>query len=802
MISLDVRQACRRVVATPLLALGAMLTLALGIGSALVMADVLDRLLLRAPAQVHDAERIARVYVRSARAYVDRIDYATFEALQGMDDELEASAVYFSESLTLGRGAGARRVEAVAHSRAYFDVLGVRPLIGSWVDVPGAPREDAAVISHALWQREFGGSRGVLGQPLRIGLDTYSIVAVAPPGFAGIGLNAADVWLPLGVRAEATYGSRWQRDAFFLQAIARLRRGVTRERASERATAAYRATHDRDRDKTNSIVLGDLRPARAPGAPAGTRVEVLVAGMSILVLLITCGNAANMLLVRGLQRDREFVVKTALGASRGRLLREVLAEAGLLAAGAGLVALVVVATGGTLIRRLFLSPLTAMSSPLDARLVLLSVVVCLAAALLLGVAPALRLTARRALNPGHSTTEPPSRILDVFAAAQLAFSLPLVVAAALFVLSLWSARHQDFGMRTDRVAVVTMNVSELGRPIESHALYRQIQARIALLQQVESTALVQNMPMQSMMTSIIEVPGKDLLQGPLSSESLPAFNAVDPSFFTLMGMRLLQGRLFTEAENRSGAQSVAVITESMARGIWPGENPVGKCFYMGGKNGPCTQVVGVVADARLFPSIRPTEQWASVYYVPLEQHAGTSSRTLLVRTSGDPSPLLRTLRREAQTAAADLPYVSVHVFDDIFQSLLRPWRLGSTVFAVFGALSTVIAAIGLAVVAAYGVTRRSREIGIRSALGAEPAQLVRLVLRRSLVVAGGGLAVGSIVAWATGRILVAQLFEIRPNDPRVLMAAPAGLLLVGLVAAWVPARRAARVDPAAALRAE
>jgi putative ABC transport system permease protein len=803
LIPSEARQALRRLAATPVLSLAAILTLAIGIGSAVVMVDVLDRLLLRAPAQVTDPDRVARIYVRMGDSYMGRTGYATFEALESMRDELEASAAYFTESLSLGRGSGARRLEALAHSGGYFAVLGVQPEIGSWTEASNPAREDVAVISHALWQQEFGGAPDVLGKPLRLGLDTFSIVAVAPRGFRGIGWKPVDVWLPLVPRARATYGREWKSAAaMFLELMARLRPGVSRERVNEIATAGYRARHTQPWDKNRNVVLGDIRPARGPAAPAGTRVEVLVAGMSIVVLIITCGNVANVLLVRGLRRDREFVVKTALGASRARLVREVLLEAALLAAAAGVVSLVVVMTGGTLMRRLFLSPITALAAPLDGRLVLVTVVFCVVAAFLLGLTPAFRLTTRRALSPGQTAVVRPSRLLNLFSGLQVALSLPMIVAAVLFVLSLSNARNQDLGMQTSGVTVVSTDLSEVGRPMENHAVHRQMQARLAGLPQVESTALIQNMPMRSSVFFLISVPGKPAPTGPVSSDSLPVINPVDPSYFTLMRMRLIQGRFFTEAENRKGARSVAVITESMARDIWPGEPAVGKCFYMGGPDGACTEVVGVLADARLSGSIRPTKQWASAYYLPIEQSGASSSRALLVRTTGDPDSMMQTLRREAQTAAPDLTYVDAHPYDEVFMSLLKPWRLGSIVFVVFGAVSIAIAAVGLAVVGAYGVTRRTREIGIRSALGAGPRHLVRLVLGRSLFVVVTGLAVGMGLAWAGGRILNAQLFDVTAGDPRVLAAAALAVLMVGTVAAWLPARRAARIDPIAALRSE
>jgi putative ABC transport system permease protein len=796
----DVQFAARRLRATPLLTFGAVVTLALGIGSTVVSVDVLDRLLLRPPPHVSDPDRVARVYTGTPGSYMEITGYSTYEALEPLQEEFEAIAVYFNESLSLGRGREAQQLQSVAYGPAYFDLLGVIPAIGSLPDARSAS-DDAAVISYGLWQREFGGSPDALGRPLRLGTDTFVIAAVAPRWFSGIGFKPVDVWLPVSRRASATYGPEWRRQAFFLSLVARLRPGVTREQAGARATAAYRATRTQQWDKNVVVTLGDVRPARAPGVRIGSRVEVLVAGMAILVLLITCGNVASILLVRGLRRDREFAVKTALGATRARLLREVLLEASLLAAGAGAIALFVVTTSGTVIRSVFLAPTAARADPIDVRLVLITVVFCVIATFLLGLIPAIRLTVRRTLAPARSTSSKPSYALDVFSGLQVALSLPLIVAAIVFVLSLWNAQHQDFGMDTSKVAVVTTNLFEIGRPFETHATQRQIQARLARLPQVDATAMVVNLPMQGATQFLIRVPGREEPKGPVAmTTNMPVFNYVDPSFFHVMGMRVLDGRVFTDEENREGAAPVAVITASMAGSVWPGERAVGKCFYPGGDE--CVEVVGVLADARLFPSIKPTSDWASACYLPIERGAGASLRALLVRTTGDPARVLQTLRREAQAAAADLPYVTVHAFDDIFVSMLKPWRLGSIVFVVFGALSAVIAGVGLAVVAAYGVTRRTREIGIRSALGARPQQLVRLVIGRNIVAIMCGLAAGLGIAWASGRMLAAHVFGVTSNDPRVLACAALGLLVIGMLAAWAPARRAARIDPVHALRVE
>jgi len=799
----DVRQALRRLSSTPLLSAGALVILALGIGSAVVMADILDRLLLRAPSGVADPDRVALVYVGGIGQYAAFTDYATVQAIATLHDEIESTAAYREhDELTLGRGPAARRITATDASSDYFDVLGVRPAVGSWAAWSSPRQRDVAVISNALWRQDYGASPDVVGKPLALAGGTYTIIAVAPRGFTGIG-EAADVWLPLAQRAEFAYGAGWQRQPFLLHDVARLRPDVNRDRVNTRATALYRATHTQPWERSRQVRLGDLRPARAPGAALGSRVEVLVAGMSILVLLITCGNVANLLLVRGLLREREFVVKTALGASRPRLLREVMSEAALLAAAAGVLAWIVVLVGGSVMRRLFMARAAAVASPLDPRLLAITVGFCIAAAFLLGAAPAIRLTTRRALNPGQSPVKRPSRLLDLFAGLQVALSLPAIVAAALFVASLWNAEHQDFGIHTGHVAVVRTNLFEIGRPNDNEVVHRRMQERIARLPVVESTALVANVPMLENVYFLPDVDGKHL-EGPVSSETglLPSFNGVDPSFFAVMGMRLVAGRLFTDDDNQKGRPPVAVISQSMARNYWPSRSALGGCIYVGGRKKPCTRVVGIVADARLFASLDQPEKGPSACYLPIEQSDITSNRALLVRTNVDPDRALASLRREAQAAGPDLPYVSATAFDEVFQGMLRPWRLGSTVFLIFGVLSMLVAAVGLGAVTAYAVVRRTREIGIRSALGAAPNRLVQLVLGRTAAIMASGVVAGLGLAWVSGRILSSQLFGIHAGDLRVLAASALGLLAVGAAAAWLPARRAARVDPVSSLRAE
>jgi predicted permease len=747
------------------------------------MADVLDRLLIREPSQVSDPDRVHRVYI-GRTAFMDITGYQTLAAMQTVRPEIEAVAGYYDESLSYGEEAAARQFRVTAATPDYFGVLGVHPALGTW----SSPASDSAVLSYATWQQDFGSAADVIGKPFRLDNQTYTISAVAPRGFRGIGPTGTDVWLPLETRARAAYGDAWaSMPAVFVHAIVRVQPGVNLALVNQRATAAFQISAASSFQGKSNVILGDLRLSRAPGVMVGTRVEVLIASVSLIVLIIACGNVANILLIRGLRRSREFSIKTAIGATRGRLIREIVIEASLLSAAAGAIALMVVDIGGSVIRDLLLTPVAALADPIDARVLLTTAAVTALSAFVLGLIPAVRLTGRMVVAPGQMIPPRPSRLLEVLGAMQVALALPLLVGAGLFVLSLWNARGQDFGMQTDHVVVLSTNLFSLGRPFDNQIVHRQMQARLFRLPQVQSTAVVENVPMRRSVSMPIDGTIADV-------------NAVDPTFFTVMRMHLTQGRLFTDEDNRSSAAPVAVVSDSLARSLWPGQSALGKCLPVGGAATPCPTVVGVVADARLTPQIRPSAQPARACYFPVEQRAASTNRALLVRTTADPAAILPELRKEAQVAAANLPYVDGYVFDDIFLSFLKPWRLGSLVFVVFGALAIAIAAVGLVLIGAYAVTRRVREIGIRSALGAQPQQVVRLVLQRSLGVIFCGLAVGLALAWAGGKVINAQLFGIAANDLRVIAGAAAAVLGVGALAAWLPARRAARIDPVVALR--
>ena len=803
----DLRFAWRALLRDRGTTLAALALLTIGVSSTVVLADVVDRLLLRPPTHVDDPARVRRVYAATVggngRMSLLTSNYVTMERLAaGLHGEIDALATYQHERIGSGRGADASRFEAIDFSEGYFDVLGITPALGVLPSARRASDPGAVVISHALWQQQFGGASDVIGRPLRLGQRTHTVVAVAPRGFAGVDYDPVDVWVPLEARQRI---ENWRTGThyFGLRALVRLKPGVDRAAVEAHASQVFSVAQRIDRpagmDKDARVVFGPLPPGQSPSSSTQTQVLLAVAAVAGLVLLMACGNVANLLILTGLRRTAELSLKAALGAGRGRLLREVFLQAVLLAGAAGVAALGLVVTVGTIVRRTFLSPIAATIAPMDTRLTLLTVVICAGVALLLGSVPALRLTSMRVLVPGKGVRATnPSRMLETFVAMQVALAVPLLVGTLLFAVSFWKIVHVDLGLDLSRVVVVKADMADDGRPGEQHAVHRRIQERLATLPGVAMTAVVQSTPMHGGLASVFEVPGFD---PPTPPYTMPMMNAVDASYIALMGMRVIAGRGLSEADNRRGAPPVVVVNEGVAKRFWHGTSPIGRCISVAGRT--CTQVVGIVAKASPWAVIRESPAGADVGQMlfPLETFLDfNSDRTVLVRTAGDPRALLSRLRSEAQASRADLPYVDAFPLDDVLEFELKPLRLGWSIFLALSVLALIIAIAGLVVVTAHGVTRRTREMGIRLVLGAAPGDLVRLMARRTLIAMAIGLAAGAVLAYVGAGQLRAVLFGIEPADPRIFAAATALLLLAGAIAAWIPARRTSRIEPSAALR--
>ena len=809
----DLRYALRTLARSPGLSLAAVLTLGLGIGANTAMFGVVDRLFFRPPAHVVDPDRVVRLYVTWSRPQwgTSTTSIGTYPRYQDFRDHarsLAAVAAYGDGNFSLGLGPQAERIKGKLVTASFFSLLGVRPLLGRFFaadeDRLGNPAH-VAVLSREFWKRRYGDDRAVLGKTLQLGRSGYTVIGVAPHGFSGIDLDVPDVWVPLTAAAREVRGpDALSKDYFWLSGvIARLRPGVAPAQVVAEGTAIYRSWYAQTRDSTGVLSLLSVHDAAGSGAHGDVKLSVWLAAMCGLVLLIACANVANLLLARAVQRKREIAVRLALGASRGRLARQLLAESAVLTVLGGGAALLVTLWVGPVLRAALL-PDAATGPVLDIRVVLFTSLVVLGTAVLAGLAPAFEASAPD-LSSALKSGEREGRIQRTAARAgllvgQVALTLVLLTGAGLFTRSLHRVEGLRLGFDADRLIVASVNHEPLGyKRAAINALYERMRERVRALPGVAGASLSMGMPFSWSFAVSLAVPGLDSL--PNVNTGGPYVAAVTPDYFGTLGTAVRRGRAFASTDN-AGAQRVAVVNETMARLYWPGEEPIGKCLKIGGSTRPCTEVVGVVEDARR-GSV--TDEVVVQYFIPLAQADSVVSwpiTALLVRTGRDADDLVGPVRREVQATSAELPYPTIDPMPRMFASQLRPWRVGSAFLSLFGGLGLLLAAIGLYGVLSYVVSQRTQEMGTRIALGAGRREILALVMGQALRVMVWGALLGVAGALVVGRAIASMLYGVTPHDPLVLSVVIVILGSVAAVASYLPARRATKVDPMVALRYE
>ncbi len=810
----DLRYALRTLARSPGLSLAAVLTLGLGIGANTAMFGVVDRLFFRPPAHVVSPDRVARLYVTTTSPLWGTNTspigtYPRYEDFRDRARSFAAVAAYGRGSLSFGLGPQAEPVTGRLVTASFFSVLGVRPELGRFF---GADEDSVgraahvAVLSREFWVRRFGADRAVLGKTLQLGRNVYTVIGVTPQGFAGIDLEVPDLWLPLTAAAPEVMGPAALGPNYFwlTGVVARLSPRVSPEQAATEATAIYRSQFVQSGDSTGTVSLGSVHEAIGPLASRDAKLSVWLGGMCAIVLLIACANVANLLLARAVQRKREIAIRLALGASRRRLARQLLADSAVLGVLGGVAALLITLWIGPVLSASLLSDSTTRPG-LDTRVLLFATAAVLVTTMLAGFAPAYHASApdlSSALKSGEREgTFQRSHTRTGLLVGQVALTLVLLTGAGLFVSSLRHVQGLRLGFDADRLIVASVDLQRLGyKHAAANALYEDMRERVKRLPGVSGASLAVGHPFGWAFAVTLFVPGLDSL--PRAPSGGPYFEAVTPDYFRTMGAAVRRGRALFPTDI-AGAQRVAVVNETMARRYWPGQDPLGKCLKIVRSTAPCTAVVGVVEDARLN---QVTEEGGPIqYFIPLAQADSVTSSpvtALLVRTNGPADALVGAVRRTIQETAADLPYPSIDPMPRLFASQLRPWRLGSILLSLFGALGLVIAAIGLYGVLSYVVSQRTQEMGVRIALGAGRREILGLVMGQALRVTGWGLVLGTAAALVVGRAVASLLYGVKPHDPLVLSVVMVILGAVAAVASYLPARRASRVDPVVALRHE
>ncbi len=820
----DLRHAWRTAVAEKGLTAVVVVVLALGIGANAAMFGIVDRLLLRGPDHVREPHRVRRIDYAvevPGRGTFRGSDFGfvTYELLRDYVHSFAGVAAYSyspDRRAIVGRGEGAEEIVPAEATWDLFPLLGVRPRLGRFFDrredSPGGP--PVVVLGYDWWMRRFGADPAVLGTTIEVSGGPHTIVGVAPRGFTGVELGRVDAWFPMeprSARISENWRTTWQ--AQWLHVVARLAPGASPEQADAEATRLFRSAY-----------TGDETPfeeARLSADPlwfddAGREgLEVTVArwllGVSLVVLLIAAANVANLLLARALRRRREVAVRLALGISRARLARLLLARSLLLALAGGAAALVVVPVLTGLVRATLLTDVEWTAPPVDGRIALFTFALALATGLATGLVPALRagrhdLTAPlRGSEAGGGRSS--SRLRSVLAVAQATFSVVLLVGAGLFVRSFAAARAADLGVEPGKLLHAearrvrseepwTPELMERRRA-RSLRFYTAALERVRHLPGVEFAAIAVGTPFRSSFQVKLRVPGKEKL--PRLAGGGPYIQAVSPRYFATVGLDLLRGRDFGPADRPDG-ERVTIVNRTMARTLWPGDEALGKCLWVGPEDEPpCTRVVGVVEDAHRF-ALR--EAPAMQYYVPFGQEQGFGGASLLIRGAGDPRGLILPVREALLQLDPTLLWVDASPLDQRLAPQIRPWRLGAALMGVFGALALVIAVVGLYSLLAHMVASRRHELGVRTALGAGRRQVLGLVFRQGLEVAGLGLALGVLASIVAAAHLGELLFDTSPDDPLVYGGVVGVLLAAALLACLVPGRRAARVDPATVLRSE
>ena len=809
----------------PGLALVVALTLGLGIGANAAMFTILDRLLFSPPAHVVDHESVRRLsVVRSFLGNQRRGPMGTVPDIRDQESHsgFDAVAAYDHRGLTLGRGRDAEEVRAVLAEPELFGLLGVTAERGRFFgsEDNGVGAEPVAVLSHEYWARAMGEDPNALGSTLDLDGVRFTVVGIAPPGFTGPDLSPVDVWIPLRIGGVLTWGNdSWRegRGWYWVRGVVRLRSGVSVEAAEEEATALHRAGRQEQieagrYDPEVRVGLDPLILAHGPEAGAESRVARWLGGVSLLLLVVVCANVANLLLARGTRRRRESAIRLALGVSGRRLVGRTLLETAILGLLGSAFGLLLASWGGSAVRSVFL-PDVHFPTMLGWRVVAFTVGLALVAGAVAGVAPALqatRLDLAGDLVAGGRSVSGRSRLRGFLTGAQAALSVLLLVGAGLFVQSVDRMRTVDLGLDTDRLLNATLEF-DTGNPLQSgeeaslavaerNRIYLEAAERVSALPGVEAVAAT-SAPFQWAAAGPLEVPGWDSL--PDLPGGGPYYSDVTPDYFEVAGVDVLRGRGFTAAD-AEGAQPVAVVNETMARTLWPDEGALGACLHLPADastsdvSDVCTTVVGVVEDASRGRLEEPPHM---AYYLPVAQREGGRLNGLFVRAT-DPEAVAAPVAATLRNLGPRVRFAQVATLREALEPQTRSWTLGATLFSVFGVLALLVAGIGLYGVLAFHVAQRTRELGIRSALGAMKGELLGAVVRDGVRITTLGVLVGLGLALVLGRYAEPLLFRVSSRDPLVLGGVAAILLTVGVMASLLPGIRATRVDPVEALRAE
>jgi predicted permease len=792
------------------------LTLALGLGVNAAMFTLIDQIFVRAPAGVANPNEVRRLYASlvrpkeaTGRMVISRMWYPDVRAIRRVDsttvlglyrDEQDSVLVKVGDA-----SFGAQRSIADAD---YFRVLGVRPQLGRFFDADEdniANPAAVAVISHAMWQRVFAGNPRVVGSVFYVKYRPITVIGVAADGFRGIDMSRVDFWIPFGNAGSGTVAKSPWYDAMhgYLSVVTRFKDAASEQRfldiASRTASGVKIAFMG---DSIGEIRSGPIQASLGPGVQGKEgAISIRLAGVALIVLLITLANVSNLLLVRATRREREIAIRRALGVTRRRLFEQLLTESVLLAIVGGVIALLLAIWAGSALRALLLPEVRWPTGVLDMRVAVFAAVAALLTGICLGLAPAIHAWRPDLIaslrTGGKSGTYRRSTLRTGLLVAQAALSVVLLVGGGLFVRSLRNVESVDVGFdfyRVNWVRIVADTGSLKTNIVEAMPALLE---RIARIPGVESVAAADAGPMLGERGTMATLPGHDSLPKVFGTR-FPAQRLVTPGYFRTIGQRILTGREFIAGDPPS-----MIVSREMAEAYWPGESPLGKCIIVGEKTAPCRPVIGVTVTTNRMAILKDLDRIGQMYTNARTSLEADLPSSILVRTSeGSRARVAALLSAEVKRLVPRAMVVQLRTLDQVHDYELRPWRLGATLFTAMGVLALIVASVGVYSVIAYATSQRTNEMGIRIALGAKLTDIARLVVGDGLRTVAVGIVVGVVLAIAAGKLVASLLYGISPRDPVIMASAAVILALIGMVACVIPAIRAARVDPVSALRAD
>jgi putative ABC transport system permease protein len=799
----DLRIGLRALSAQPGFTLAAALALALGIGATTLIFSVVNAVLLR-PLPFPGADRVIRIEERHGQSpNTSNFTYASFLDLGRQTAALEHIAASRFGTANLTDSAEPERVNSLMVSAEYFSTLGVASALGRVFlpeeDEPG--RNNVVIISHSLWQRRYGADPHLVGKTIKVGGAGVTVVGVMPGGFrSGYPFNGQyDLWTPLA----ATGSLRDNRRSHLLGVIARLRSGSSVEQAQAELSAAARRIDEQNPGVDPELNVSGVRLQDRIVAPMRLALIVFLCAVGLL-LLIACANVANLMLARSAAREREMAIRAAMGASRLRLGRQLMTESLILALIGGGAGLLIAAWGVKLIASLDPANFPRINEVnIDGRALVFSLTVSLLTGALFGLAPALQLPNHRlyeTLKEGGRGAAPlrRGRLRQALVVFEVTLALVLLVGAGLLGASFLRLTQVDRGLDPTNVLTVNLNLSSSKYPNgqQQTAVLRRILERVSTAPGVRSAGLTSTLPFTGGPSTGFEIEGRapvDDAHAPLAD-----IRIVDANYFRTLSIPLRAGRLFAESD---GAETprVMIINEEMARRHWPNENPLGRRVTMKDWGPPLTgEIVGVVGDVKadgLDSSTRPMIYW------PYPQFPGVFN-ALVIRAEGDSMNIVATVKSQVWSVDREQPLSGIQLLDDVIAGSIAPRRFNMLLLGIFATLALLLAAVGIYGVISYTVAQRTREIGVRMALGARRADVIKLVVRQGMSLALAGVGAGLAASFALTRLMANLLFGVRPSDPLTFGVIASLLGAVALLACYLPARRATKVDPLVALRAE